>query len=59
MLIDNDIIVSEDILIDFKKQKVTVRNCDVTVSFEVRSKVIRVQVRSVHAKKEFVIFFRA
>ena len=42
MFIDNDIIVFKNILIDFKKQKITIRNCDVTIFFEIRSKIIRV-----------------
>ena len=58
MFIDNDIIVFKNILIDFKKQKIIVRNCDITISFEIRLKIIRVQIRSIYAKKEFVIFFR-
>ena len=55
MFIDNDIINFESILIDFKKQKITIRNCDVTVFFEIRSRAVRVQIRFVHVKKEFVI----
>ena len=59
MFIDNDIINFESILIDFKKQKITIRNCDVTVFFEIRSRAVRVQIRFVHVKKEFVISWRA
>ena len=42
MFIDNDIIIFKNILIDFKKQKIIVRNCDVTIFFEIRLKIIRV-----------------
>ena len=51
MFIDNDIIVFKSILIDFKKQKIIVRNCDVTIFLKVRSRIVRVQIRFVHVKK--------
>ena len=42
MFIDNDIIVFKNILIDFKKQKIIIRNYNVTIFFEIRLKVVRV-----------------
>ena len=58
MFIDNDIIDFKNILIDFKKQKVIIRNCDVTVFFEIRSKAVRAQIRFVYVKKKLVISSR-
>ena len=58
MFIDNDIIVFENILIDFKKQKIIVRNCDITIFFEIRSRVVCVQIRFVHVKKKLVLSSR-
>ena len=59
MFIDNDIIVFENILIDFKKQKIIIWNCNVTISLEIRSRVVRAQIRSIHVKKKFVLPSRA
>ena len=42
MFINNDIIVFKNILIDFKKQKIIVRNSDVTIFFKIRLRVVRV-----------------
>ena len=58
MFINNDIIVFKNILIDFKKQKVIVRNCNVTIFFEIRLRIVRVQIRFVHVKKKFVLSSR-
>ena len=41
MFIDNDIIVFKNILIDFKKQKIIIRSCDVTIFFKIRSRVVQ------------------
>ena len=51
MFINNDIIVSENIFIDFKKQKIIIRNCDVIVFLKIRSKTVCVQIRLVYVKK--------
>ena len=40
MFIDNNIIVFENIFIDFKKQKIIIRNCDVIVFLKIRSKIV-------------------
>ena len=58
MLINNDIIVSKNILINFKKQKIIVRNCDVTTLLKIRFKAVDVQLRSIHVKKNIILFSR-
>ena len=58
MFIDNDIIVFENIFIDFKKQKTTIRSCDIIVFLKIRSKIARAQIRFVHVKKKIVLFSR-
>ena len=42
MFINNNIIVFENIFIDFKKQKIIIRNYDVIVFLKIRSKIVRV-----------------
>ena len=56
MFINNDIIIFKNILIDFKKQKIIIRNCDVTIFFEIRLRIVRIQIRSIYVKKKFVLF---
>ena len=42
MFINNNIIVFENIFIDFKKQEIIIRNCDVIVFLKIRLKIVRV-----------------
>ena len=59
MLIDNDIIVFESIVTDVDKQKITIRNCDITILMKIRFRVTHVQQRSIHAKKIIILSSRA
>ena len=56
MFINNNIIVFENIFIDFKKQKIIIRNCDIIIFLKIRLKIVRVQIRFVHVKKNCFIF---
>ena len=56
MFINNNIIVFENIFIDFKKQKIIIRNYDVIVFLKIRSKIACVQIRFVHVKKKSFYF---
>ena len=51
MLIDNDVIDSKDIVIDSINKKTFIRNCDVKMLVEIRTREIHVQQRSIHTKK--------
>ena len=39
MLINNNIIISKNIVINIKKQKINIRNCDVTMLLKIRFKI--------------------
>ena len=54
MLIDNDIIDSEQFIIDMKIKQITIENIDVSISIEVRSAKTSLQ-RLIHLKKIVII----
>ena len=58
MFIDNDVIVSESVVLDLIKKQTLIDNCDVTIVFDVRSRVSHVQQRSIHVKKIIVLSSR-
>ena len=58
MLIDNDIIVFENIVTNVDKQKITIRNCDITIFMKIRFRIIHVQQRSIHVKKIIILSSR-
>ena len=51
ILIDNDVIDSKNIVINFINKKTFIRNCDVKMLVEVRTREIYAQQRSIYAKK--------
>ena len=58
MFIDNDVIVSEDVVLDLIKKQTFIDSCDVTIVFDVRSRVNHAQQRSIHVKKTIVLSSR-
>ena len=58
MLIENDVIVSEDVVFDLVKKQALIDNCEVTIAFDVRSRVSHAQQRSIHVKKVIVLSSR-
>ena len=58
MLIDNNIIVSKNIFVNFINRITNIRNCDVDVLLKIRFKIAHVQQRFVYAKKIIVLLSR-
>ena len=58
MLINNNIIVSKNILVNFTNQITNIRNCDVDMSLKIRFKIAHVQQRFVYVKKIIVLSSR-
>jgi hypothetical protein len=56
MLIGNDIIKSKEIIIDVKKRKVIIGNCDVTIIVEIKS--FKSISRSIYLRKTIIISSR-
>lgn len=56
MLIGNDIIKSKEIIIDVKKRKVIIGNCDVTIIVEIKS--FNSISRSIYLRKTIIISSR-
>ena len=59
MFIDNDVIVSENVVLDLIKKQALIDNCDVIIALDVRSRVNHVQQRSIHVKKIIVLSSRS
>ena len=58
MLIDNDIIASKNIFVNFTNRIINIRSCDVDVFLKVRFKAAYVQQRFVYVKKIIVLLSR-
>ena len=58
MLINNNIIISKNIVMNIKKQKTNIRNCNVTMLLKIRFKAFYTQQRFIHAKKIVVLSLR-
>ena len=58
MLINNNVICSENIVIDSTNKKIYIDNCDVIVSIEIRSRNAQTQQRFIHAKKTIILSSR-
>ena len=58
MFIDNDVIVSESVVLDLVKKQTLIDSCDVIIAFDVRSRVNHAQQRSIHVKKIIVLSSR-
>ena len=58
MLIDNDVTVSEDVVLDLVKKQALIDSCDVTIALDVRSRASHAQQRSIHVKKIIVLSSR-
>ena len=58
MLIDNDVIDSKDIVINSINKKTFIRNCDVKMLVEVRTREIYAQQRLIHTKKTITFLSR-
>jgi len=56
MLIGNDIIKSKEIIIDVKKRKVIIGNCDFTIIVEIKS--FKSISRSIYLRKTIIISSR-
>ena len=58
MLIDNDVTVSESVVLDLVKKQALIDSCDVTIALDVRSRASHAQQRSIHVKKIIVLSSR-
>ena len=58
MFIDNDVIVSESVVLDLVKKQTLIDNCDVIITLDVRSRVNHAQQRFIHVKKIIVLSSR-
>ena len=58
IFIDNDFTIPELIVIDYFKKKIVIDNCEITISFDVRTRINYVQQRFIYAKKIIVLSFR-
>ena len=58
MFIDNDIIVLKEIVFDLIKKQILINNCEMTIIFDVRSRINHVQQRFIHVKKIIILSFR-
>ena len=58
MLINNNIIISKNIVINTQKQQTNIRNCDVITLLKIKFKIAYVQQRSIYVKKIVVLLSR-